>query len=433
MTMMRTLLSLAAVALAFAGPSAHAGAGGQDTLTIGQAVRFALENHPSLRSAEASRRGAAAGHTGAMAAYLPSIAFSANVTHTEGVFVFNPSVPSRSQIYSNYTGGFQASQLLFDFGKTIQRVSAATDLADAAASDQVSTRELVIVNVQVAYYGLLASRGVEEVNDEAVRQAQKHLQQARAFYTAGMRPRFDVTKAEVDLANARVNQIRAANQTQLAKVQLENAMGYHPAAPYAVNESVPVPMISVSMDSARSLALRQRPELESARLRVSAAAAQARGAWDQHLPTLSAVGTWNWNGFEPTPLFPRWTAGIQLTLPIFQGFALDAQVQQADAATDVAKAAFDTQAQSVLLEVEQAYLGLKEAQERKMATAKLVEQAEENFTLAERQYVAGVGTAIEVADAQLSRSNAKITDIQAQYDQITSLVRLRRALGTAER
>ena len=106
-------------------------------------------------------------------------------------------------------------------------------------------------------------------------------------------------------------------------------------------------------------------------------------------------------------------------------------MDQANAAADAAKAAFDTQAQSVLLEVEQAYLGLREAEERTVATAKLVDQADENFTLAQRQYAAGVGTAIEVADAQLSRSNALITNIQAQYDYITSIVKLRRALGTA--
>jgi outer membrane protein TolC len=371
-----------------------------------------------------------AGHKGAIAGYLPTVSFTASAIHTEGMFVFNPSVASRSQIYSTYAGGFQAQQILFDFGKTINRVGASTDLADAAASDYTSARELVKANVQIAYYGLLAARGVADVNDEAVEQAEKHLVQAKAFYAVGRRPQFDVTKAEVDLANAKVNQIIAANQKQVARVQLENAMGFHPDGAYTVSGSPAIDPVVVSMDSARALTLSQRPELRAARLRVEAALSQSRAAWSQHLPTLSAVGTWNWNGFQPSPLYPRWTAGIQLTLPIFQGFALDAQVELANAAADAEQAVFDTQAQSVLLEVEQAYLGLKAAGERRVATAKLVAQANENFTLAQRQYAAGVGTAIEVADAQLSRSNARITDIQAQYDYATSLVKLRRAMGT---
>jgi outer membrane protein TolC len=431
MNVSRTFALSAALAVLLTGTTMPAAGAEPDTLTVEHAVQLALDHHPSLRSAEANTRGAVAQHKGAVAGYLPAVSFSASATHTEGVFVFNPSVPSRNQIYSSYTGGFQAQETIFDFGKTINRVSSATDLADAASMDELTARELVIANVQIAYYGLLAARGVADVNDEAVKQADKHLVQAKAFYSVGTRPRFDVTKAEVDLANARVNQIIAKNQMQVAQVQLENAMGFHPEAPYAVGRSLPHPQVAMTMDSARTLAARQRPELLAAQSRVEAAVAQARAAWSQHLPVLSAFGSWNWSGFDPTPLYPRWSAGIQLTLPIFQGFALDAQVEQANAAADAAQAAFDTQAQSVLLEVEQAYLGLREAEERKVATAKLVNQADENFTLAQRQYAAGVGTAIEVADAQLSRSNALITDIQAQYDYITSIVKLRRALGTA--
>ena len=262
--MARTLVTLLALAVVLTGTCVRAVGGGLDTLTVERAVQLALDHHPSLRPAEANVRGAVAGHKGCDSRLSACHHFSASAIHTEGVFVFNPSVPSRNQIYSNYTGGFQAQQLLFDFGKTINRVSASTDLADAAASDFVSARELVRVNVQIAYYGLLAARGVAGVNDEAVNQAGKHLLQAKAFYTAGTRPRFDVTKAEVDLANAKVNQIIAANQMQVAQVQLENAMGFHPEGPYTVSESLPSPLIAVSMDSARALALLQRPELQAA-------------------------------------------------------------------------------------------------------------------------------------------------------------------------
>ena len=233
MSIRRRFAVPAAVAILLAGTWMPAAGEGADTLTVERAVQLALDHHPSLRSAEANTRGAVAQHKGAVAGYLPAISFTASATHTEGVFVFNPSVPSRNQIYSSYTGGFQAQETIFDFGKTINRVSSTTDLEDAAAMDELTARELVIANVQIAYYSLLAARGVADVNDEAVNQAEKHLVQAKAFYSVGTRPRFDVTKAEVDLANAKVNQIIARNQTQVTQVQLENAMGFHPEAPYA--------------------------------------------------------------------------------------------------------------------------------------------------------------------------------------------------------
>jgi outer membrane protein TolC len=402
---------------------------GIDTLTVEQAVQLGLQHHPSLRSAEAGVRSASAGHTLALSSYYPSIAVTGNATHTEGVFVFNPALPARDQIYSSYAGGVQVQQLLFDFGRTIGKVGANSDFTDAAKSDLTSARELVKLNVQIAYFVLLAAQRVETVTREAVAQAQKHLTQAKAFYTVGRRPQFDVTRAEVELANANVNLIKATNLRKLTLVQLNNAMGIQPERPYAVSLSLRLPSFDATMDSAKALALTQRPELQAARSRVEGNKALAMAAWSQHLPTLSAVGSYTWNGFQPSPLYPRWTAGIQFALPIFQGFAIDAQVEQANAAADAAQAVFDSQSQSVLLEVEQAYLTLKEADERRVAAAKLVEQAEQNLLLADRQYAAGVGTPLDVTDAQVSRSNAQITHIQALYDYITSLVKLRRAMG----
>jgi TolC family type I secretion outer membrane protein len=401
-----------------------------DTLSIERAVELALENHPSLRNAEANVRGASAGHRLALANYFPSITFSASATYTQGVFVSNPLFPSRYQIFSSYTGGLQAQQLLYDFGKTPNRVGANTDFTRAAEFDYTTARELVETNVLVAYFAYLAAIDVVTVNEEAVAQAAKHLSQANAFYSVGRRPQLDVTKAEVDLANANVNLIAATSQMQVAKVQLENAMGVHPVGTYAVREEVHTDPFTAGLDSARALAMKNRSELLAARARVDANRSLTSAIWGQHLPTISAVGTWNWNGFEPTPLYGRWNAGVQFSLPIFQGFSVAAQVDQAEATADAAQATLDTEAESVLLEVDQTYLTLRQTEERKIAAGKLVELAEANLNLAERQYAAGVGTSLDVSDAQLARSNARITNIQALYDYSNSLVRLRRATGT---
>ncbi len=427
--MMRRHVCAAGVALAVAATISWGQPERIDTLTIERAVELALQYHPSLRGAEANVRAAAAGHRLAVSSYFPSLSFVGSATHTEGVFVSNPLFPSRSQIYSNYSGSLQAQLTLYDFGKTSNRVGANTDLTDAAVADFKAARELVKLNAQVAYVGLLAARKVVVVNQEAVVQTTKHLTQARAFYAAGRRPQFDVTKAEVDLANANVNLIRAKNLLQVGRVQLENAMGMHPSGEYVVSEEVRIGPFTAGIDSVVGVALQVRPELQAARARLEAARSAARSTWSQHLPTLSAVGNWSWNGFQPSPLYPRWNAGLQFSLPIFQGFSISAQVEQAEASAAAAQAALDTETETVRLDVEQNFLAMKEAEERRVAAAKLVEQAEANLNIAERQYAAGVGTALEVTDAQLTRSNAQIVNIQSLYDTITSVVRLQRAMG----
>jgi outer membrane protein TolC len=187
----------------------------------------------------------------------------------------------------------------------------------------------------------------------------------------------------------------------------------------------------MSLDSAKALALSVRPEVRSARLRVDANQSLVSSAWGGHLPTLSLFGTWTWSAFG-FPLFSRWNAGVSLTVPIFQGFAVSGQVEEAEANADAAQASLDELNESVILEVEQNYLVVREAEERIAAAAKLVEQAEQNLNLSERQYAAGVGTALEATDAELSLSNARITYIQALFDYNGALVRLQRAIGAGQ-
>ncbi len=180
-----------------------------ESLTLQQAIDLAVEHHPALRAAEANIRSASGSLTQAKSAYFPSLSVSGSVTRNDGAFVFNPTIPPRNQTYDSYTTGLQASQTLFDFGRTINRVSAGSSTLDASSLDYTASRATVIANAEVAYFGVVQSDQVVRVNEEAVGQATKHLTQAKAFYSVGRRPLFDVTKAEVDLANANVNLIRA--------------------------------------------------------------------------------------------------------------------------------------------------------------------------------------------------------------------------------
>jgi outer membrane protein len=205
-------------------------------------------------------------------------------------------------------------------------------------------------------------------------------------------------------------------------------MGVHPPNEYAVVDSFTFPDTSTSLQDAKSTALRNRPELVAAQARVEAGKAGVTTAWGQHLPTIGLFGGYTWNGFD-FPLFSRWNAGVTFTLPIFQGFSLDAGVEGAEANRDIAQSAFDVLTESIMLEVEQQWLAVREADERAVATTKLVQESAENLNLVERQYAAGVATSLDESDARLTLSTSEITDIQAQYDYRTALLRLRRAMG----
>jgi TolC family type I secretion outer membrane protein len=402
-----------------------------DSLTLERAIALAVQHHPVLRAAEASAEAAGATLKQARSSYFPSLNLAASTTRTEGAFVFNPSFPPRDQKYTNYSASLALQQTLYDFGKTSGRVSASANLREASRFDYQSAANNVIANVQLAYLNYLQAGQVVKVNEATVAQTEQHLVQARAFHSVGKRPQFDVTKSEVDVANAKVDLIRSRNQARLAKVQLENAMGVHPNTSYSVSESFTIAPFAASLDSAQAWAQNARPDLRSARARFYANEALVAATWRQHLPTLSLSGNYIWSAFD-FPLFSRWNAGVTLSLPLFQGFNVSAQVQQARANEALTRASIDVLIESVRLEVEQSYLEMKEAEERIGATAKLVELSQETLKLAQARYNSGVGSAIEITDAQVTLSNAQITHIQARYDFNRGLVRLRRATGVIE-
>jgi outer membrane protein len=406
--------------------------GRADSLTIDQAVQIALNNNPLLSSASASVQSAAAGLTLARSTYWPSITATGSALRTGGAFVLNPSFPSQDRTYNTYTAGISASQTILDFGRMVGRVNGTSSQLTAAESDYRGNRDSVITNVEIAYYGVTQAQQVVAVNQEALDRAADHLRQVKAFFSAGTRAQLDVTRTEVDLANANVNLIRARNQLRIARVQLENAMGVHPTKPYVVRYDFDVNPYTMSFDSVREIAFRERPSVVSAQARVAANESFVTAAWSQHLPTVSATAGYLWSNFN-FPLLSRWNAGLTLTLPIFQGFGIQAQVEQAQASLQSARSSLDVTRENVRLDVEQSFLGVQEANERIGASTKLVDQAKEAVNLAEKQYAAGVGTQLEVSDAQLVLSNAEITRIQALYDYNSGLARLMRAMGRVEK
>ncbi|MGO9480151.1 MAG: TolC family protein, partial [Candidatus Kryptoniota bacterium] len=193
-----------------------------DTLSLEQCVQIALKHNPSIRVAEGGVESSESDLELSRSSLMPQISAQAAITRNGGTFILGKNV--LAGFYDNYTTGFQAQQLIFDFGKTITKVSGSADLVNASAQDLKSANEDVIVNTYIAYFNYLADERVRVVDSETVQQAEDHLKQAQAFFKAGTAPQYDVVNAEVTVANANVNLIQANNNLKIARVQLENAI-----------------------------------------------------------------------------------------------------------------------------------------------------------------------------------------------------------------
>jgi len=414
------LILLAGLAPAF---SAHAEA--DRPLALDQCVALALENHPALRGATYDVAGARAGVEAARTSALPQISASGSYTQNDGT----PGTGGTGGLQEGYAAALSVRQLLFDSGRTpalIREAEAGTD-AVSATRDQVE--QSVVFGARQAYFGVLAAEQVFLARTQGQELAAFNLRAAQARHREGVAPKADVTKAEVELANAQLDVIRARNGVDLAYASLSNALGLPPTTRLALLQEMPAPMEVSALDSLLAAAYQDRPELTRAEAAIEAARAAVRVAGSATSPALFATVRTDWASNSTTP-DSGWTAGLSLGFPLWDGGGTAARVRQARAQVDSAQAAYDSVKQQVGLEVQQAYLNVVEADQRVATTEQLVAQAEENYRIARGRYESGVGPMIDVVDAETTLTAARTDYAQVRYDAQVTRARLDLAVGS---
>jgi outer membrane protein len=400
-----------------------------DTLTINRCVELSLENNPMIKVAEAGYELSESNYSSNQANLFPQVSFQSAFGRNGGTFFSGPI--TRVSTYENYSLGFQASQLVFDFWKTYSRASAYSDLSDASFQDLKSVQQNIILNVYSVYLNYLQSKRLYDLNIEIQKQAKEHLRQAKASYEIGKKPQFDVIKAEADLEISNLNVIRSANSIKNCYVQLENAIGKKiPGNPFFVDNLEILEELALPFEKVLEEAYKNRPEVIASKVRVEANKSFVTSAWSANLPTINATGGYTWKSYTLDAKFqPSWNLGLTLSIPLFQMGTLQAGVQQARANLKSAESSNDATLQTVLLDVQQQYLSLEEAKLRIEVSKKLVKQADEALKLAEGRYNSDVGSALEVTDARVTFLNARVTFIQSLYDYHLASAKLKRAMG----
>lgn len=400
-----------------------------EALSLERCVAIALKKQPNILAARSAVNVSESRIGQARANYYPQIDLSSGYSKVAPVqTAANRSFSPSSQSYDQYTAGLTLKQNIYDFGKTAAQVRVQSLNLESSRSDLDNVTEQIIFNVKQAYFNVLQTGRARDVAEEAVRQFEQHLEQAKGFYEVGTKPRFDVTKAEVDLSNAKLSLIKADNALKVAKVTLNNAMGVPDAPEHTLTDNLMFQKFDISLSDAIENAFKSRPDLLSAIAKRKSAEASLEYATTGYYPSVSGNAGYSLAG-ENFPLGSGWNAGVTVSIPVFSGFLTKNQVEEARATLNQLKANEESLRQTVLLDVQQAYLNLIEAEERIPASDLAVRQAKENLDIANGRYAAGVGNPIEVTDAQVSYSNARITYIQALSDYKVATASLEKAMG----
>jgi|WetSurMetagenome_2_1015567.scaffolds.fasta_scaffold04089_7 outer membrane protein len=400
-----------------------------EALTLSRCIEIALSKQPSMLASMFTVSSYESKIGQAQSGYFPQINLSGEYNRLRSLSSSN-SISATNKTYDQYIGTATVTQLIYDFGKTPTQVNIAKLNADASRSDFETTRATTIQTVKQAYYGLLKAQKNMDVARETVSQYEQHLDQAKGFFEVGTKPKYDVTKAEVDLSNARLNLITVDNALKIARVTLNNAMGLPDAADYKIVDSLTPVKKDVTLNQSITVALQNRPEILATGHRVNAAEKNITLAQKGFFPVISGAAAYNRGSFnEMTLRNDGWNAGIMISIPIFSGFLTHHQVKEAEATYNAAKANYELLKLNVILEVEQAYLNMTAAADKIPASELAQRQASENLEIANGRYAAGVGNPIEVTDAQVSYTNAKTTYIQALYDYNISVANLEKSMG----
>lgn len=396
-----------------------------EPLTLDEAIATALKNHPQVIEAKENLLGAEARTGQALANYYPQISFAADWSKGRSFLTAQESI---RQIEVN-TEALYLKQTIYDFGRTSGAVDTARGNRDATDKALTVTRQDLTLRVKSAFYLLLATEKQVVAVKENVRAREEIFLQAQEFFNQGIRAKVDVARAEANLFAARTSLIRAENNREIARMELANAMGMASLGERPLDDPTQTLLPLPERDSSQQDAVRNRAELKQFAALKLAASGNLKSAKSSYLPVLSGVASVGYADRDFPPNGNVWGVGLNLTVPLFSGFSSVEQVREATAAINSIEARQNNLTLQIIKEVESAWLGGNEASARMVSTEKEVAAANESKALAEGRYQEGVGSIIEVTDAQSQALDAETSHIQAGYDYYTALARLDRAIG----
>jgi len=392
-----------------------------ELLDLQRCITIALSRHPAIQAAGGAVSAGDSRIGQARSGYYPQLNGSAGYSRTD-------PTTSAAQVYDSYSSSVSLSQNLYDFGKTSTQVKIQELNRDSSRSDLDNIRTQVGFGVKQAYFALLQTGRNREVSRETVGQFQQHFDRAKAFFEVGTKPKFDVTKAEVDLSNAKLNLIKAENAFRLARVALNNAMGLPEAPNYEVADQLSSQRVEIDLNEILRKAYDRRPDLKAIAVKRKSLEQSIELARKGYYPSVTGNAGYGWGGGS-FPLDQGWSVGAQLNVPLFSGFSTKYQVAEVQANLEVLAANEALLRQTIDQDIKQAWLNLQEAADRGAAAELIVRQAAENLELANGRYASGVGSPIEVTDALVAASNAKTAQISALYAYKLAQSSLEKAAG----
>ena len=427
------------------------------TLTLEDSIQIARQTNLSIQTTQERVKSAEAQVRAAHAGLLPNVSLNSSyryagalpksVLETSGAFGppgAGGEMPPLSAAdddseniielefgaHHNFQADVTLNQPIFAWGRYYKNYQSAKLSLEAAHKELDAAYNQLVLDVSEAFYRVLLSFEFVKVSEQTVELVEKQLKIAQNLFEAGASTNFDILRAEVLLANARSNLIRAKNGERVAINVYKNVLNIDLNDSIEVQGSLEQPILEFDLEPLIQQAMEKRPELHQLQFTEGAAKKQVDVTKTRNRPALSFFTNYQFDHNERLVEMNRvWNLGFALNVPIFDGLATRAAVKQAESGLKQTQLGKQQMTDAIELEVRSAYLNLLEAKTLIDVQRETVAQAQESVRIANLRYENGMITSVELTDAQLALSQAEANRLQSLHDYAVGLARLEKAIG----
>ena len=407
----------------------------KDLLTLEESIKIALERSLKLHSATEGIVGSEFRQKAARTDFFPKwtgqYLYSKYNTASSYTGTSGASSAIASKDYFNFSTS--VTQPLFSGGSIYSNYRLEKIGVDVSRADLETVKKDLVLQVREGYFNILKAEKFLVVAQQAVKQFEAQLEVTKAFFEVGIVPKNDLLQAEVRLANARQGLVKAENDLAVAKASFNILLRREVSDPLSVVDILEYKPFPLRFEESLEEALRQRPEIKSAELKVAQATEGVRIAKSGFFPVISLSGTYNKLSEEPGLAgdlrTERWNVQALATFTLWEWKKTAYKVGESKVKVTQAEDSKSQLIDGVIFEVKQDYLNLLTAEKNIGVGEKAVEQAEENLRMNEERYKYQVATATDVLDAVTLLAQARVNYYSALSDFNIAKARLERAMG----
>lgn len=401
----------------------------QNTLdvTLDDCLKFALGNNPRIQAAIQDVFASDARIKQAWSNWFPQISWQTGYTRIRQLQLSD--VFNKTLVYNYYTlGQISLSEMLYDFGVTQNQVTIRKLENKQYNLILTETINDVICDVKNAYYNVLYTIEQKKVAQNMVERYQMFYEQAKAYYTAGTKPKVDLTIAQVNLSSAKLNYIEAENAVDIAMAKLNNAMGLPYMFRYRIQDVLKYNPCGVSLDDAVNIAKESRPDFKLASTKIETARQNLQLTKKSWAPQITIEGQYQIGGQTFTSNY-GYNFGAFLNFPTINGMLIRQEIKEAKSlhSREIANA-MNTH-NNIYLEIQNAYYLLREKKNKIPVATVNVKQAKENYDLSFGRYKVGVGDPVELKEAQVQLQNAELQYYNTLYEYNCARANLEKSIG----